>query len=126
METVLVREPVRDDARRRGRREIRRQQRGLLLLTAHRAKGLEFDHVMVLDNGGWNRVGQAEDTDAPRRLYYVAMTRASKPSPWLTCREQIRSWMHYATFLRSAARRTGEPSGDATSGLPAVPAAQPA
>ena len=56
-------------------REIRRRQRGLLLLTGHRAKGLEFDHVVVLD-GGWNRVGQDEDPDAPRRLYYVAMTRA--------------------------------------------------
>ena len=56
-------------------REARRQQRGLLLLTAHRAKGLEFDHVVVLD-GGWNRVGRGEDADSPRRLYYVAMTRA--------------------------------------------------
>ena len=56
-------------------REARRRQRGLLLLTAHRAKGLEFDHVVVLD-GGWDRVGQGEDKDAPRRLYYVAMTRA--------------------------------------------------
>ena len=56
-------------------REVRRRQRGLLLLTAHRAKGLEFDHVVVLD-GGWNRVGRGEDVDAPRRLYYVAMTRA--------------------------------------------------
>ncbi len=56
-------------------REIRRRQRGLLLLTAHRAKGLEFDHVVVLD-GGWKRVGRDEDSDAPRRLYYVAMTRA--------------------------------------------------
>ena len=56
-------------------RDVRRQQRGLLLLTAHRAKGLEFDHVVVLD-GGWNRVGMGEDADAPRRLYYVAMTRA--------------------------------------------------
>ena len=37
-------------------REVRRRQRGLLLLTAHRAKGLEFDHVVVLD-GGWDRVG---------------------------------------------------------------------
>ena len=52
-------------------REIRRRQRGLLLLTAHRAKGLEFDHVVVLD-GGWNQ----ENTDEERRLYYVAMTRA--------------------------------------------------
>ncbi len=56
-------------------REVRRRQRGLLLLTAHRAKGLEFDHVVVLD-GGWNRVDRGEDADAPRRLYYVAMTRA--------------------------------------------------
>ena len=56
-------------------RETRRRQRGLLLLTAHRAKGLEFDHVVVLD-GNWHRVGNGEDSDAPRRLYYVAMTRA--------------------------------------------------
>ena len=58
-------------------REARRQQRGLLLLTAHRAKGLEFDHVVVLD-GAWDRVGRGEDVDSPRRLYYVAMTRARK------------------------------------------------
>ena len=56
-------------------REARRRQTGLLLLTAHRAKGLEFDHVAVLD-GGWNRRDRHEDRDAPRRLYYVAMTRA--------------------------------------------------
>ena len=56
-------------------RDIRRRQRGLLLLTAHRAKGLEFDHVAVLD-GGWDKVDKGEDPDAPRRLYYVAMTRA--------------------------------------------------
>ena len=56
-------------------RDIRRRQRGLLLLTGHRAKGLEFDHVAVLD-GGWDRVGRGEDPDEPRRLYYVAMTRA--------------------------------------------------
>ena len=56
-------------------REVRRRQRGLLLSTAHRAKGLEFDHVAVLD-GGWSSVGKGDDPDAPRRLYYVAMTRA--------------------------------------------------
>ena len=58
-------------------REARRRQTGLMLLTAHRAKGLEFDHVAVLD-GGWNRSGANEDSDAPRRLFYVAMTRARK------------------------------------------------
>ncbi len=56
-------------------RDVRRRQRGLLLLTAHRAKGLEFNHVVVLD-GGWNSTSRSEDADAPRRLYYVAMTRA--------------------------------------------------
>lgn len=59
------------------RREIRRRQRGLLLLSAHSAKGLEFDHVIVLD-GGWNRYGNNNDMDEERRLYYVAMTRAKK------------------------------------------------
>ena len=58
-------------------REIRRRQTGLLLLTAHRAKGLEFDHVIVLD-GSWDKIGRGEDKDAPRRLYYVAMSRAKQ------------------------------------------------
>lgn len=56
-------------------REVRRRQTGLMLLTAHRAKGLEFAHVVVLD-GGWDQSSKGEDPDAPRRLYYVAMTRA--------------------------------------------------
>ena len=56
-------------------REIRRRQRGLLLVTAHGAKGLEFDHVVILD-GGWDQ--PSKDADEDRRLYYVAMTRAKK------------------------------------------------
>ncbi|HXF07921.1 MAG TPA: 3'-5' exonuclease [Candidatus Acidoferrales bacterium] len=56
-------------------RQVRRRQSGLLLTTAHRAKGLEFDHVVVLD-GGWDKTSAHEDGDAARRLYYVAMTRA--------------------------------------------------
>lgn len=58
-------------------RALRRRQNGLLLLTAHRAKGLEFDHVVILD-GDWRRTSGDEDPDAWRRLYYVAMTRARK------------------------------------------------
>ena len=41
-------------------RDVRRRQRGLLLLTAHRAKGLEFDHVIVLD-GNWDHLSNGED-----------------------------------------------------------------
>ncbi|CTQ55351.1 ATP-dependent DNA helicase RecQ [Roseibium album] len=58
-------------------RESRSEQRGLKLLTAHRAKGLEFDDVIILD-GGWERPSREEDSDAPRRLFYVAMTRARR------------------------------------------------
>lgn len=53
------------------------EQRGLKLLTAHRAKGLEFDDVVIMD-GGWERPSRNEDQDAPRRLFYVAMTRARR------------------------------------------------
>src|SRR5690606_28421293 len=42
-----------------------------------RAKGLEFDDVVILD-GGWGRPFKGEDPDAPRRLFYVAMTRARR------------------------------------------------
>jgi ATP-dependent DNA helicase RecQ len=58
-------------------RDTRGDQRGLLLLTGHRAKGLEFDHVVLLD-GGWGAASRGEDDDAPRRLFYVGMTRAQR------------------------------------------------
>ena len=58
-------------------REVRRKQVGVLLLTAHRAKGLEFRHVGVLD-GGWDQDRRGADPDETRRLFYVAMTRAKQ------------------------------------------------
>jgi ATP-dependent DNA helicase RecQ len=64
-------------------RDARGEQRGLLLMTAHRAKGLEFDHVAIL-NGGWDRPSRGEDGDAPRRLFYVATTRARSTLTVLT------------------------------------------
>ncbi len=64
-------------------RDTRSTQRGLLLLTAHRAKGLEFDDVVILD-GDWQRLSKKEDADAPRRLFYVAMTRACRSLAVLT------------------------------------------
>ncbi|MDE0693264.1 MAG: RecQ family ATP-dependent DNA helicase [Gammaproteobacteria bacterium] len=75
-------------------RELRRRQTGLLLLTAHRAKGLEFDHVVILDGGwGMDETGyEARPSDDVLRLYYVAMTRA---------RETL-------TLLRSVASTEGE------------------
>ena len=59
-------------------REVRRRQRGLLLLTAHRAKGLEFDHVVVLD-GGWNKVDVAQGRRLGRAAQ--ALLRGHDPRP---------------------------------------------
>jgi ATP-dependent DNA helicase RecQ len=56
--------------------EERREHRfgqGLLLGTVHGAKGLEFDHVVIL-GGRWSpKHGETEEL---RRLFYVGMTRA--------------------------------------------------
>ena len=57
-------------------REFGGMGEGLVLTTAHSAKGLEFDHVVVLDDAWQPR--QNTDPDEQRRLFYVAMTRARR------------------------------------------------
>ncbi|MBN1956932.1 MAG: ATP-binding domain-containing protein [Desulfuromonadales bacterium] len=49
--------------------------RGVFLSTVHFAKGMEFDHVAILD-GGWRAAKGADEEE--RRVYYVAMTRAKQ------------------------------------------------
>ena len=51
---------------------------GVILSTAHKVKGLEFDNIIILD-GNWvdQHKGLAQLEEA-RRLYYVAFTRAKK------------------------------------------------
>lgn len=65
-------------------RDAQAVQRGLLLSSAHGAKGLEFDHVVILDGNWAGGLSDIEDVDAPRRLYYVAMTRARKSLAMIT------------------------------------------
>ena len=75
-------------------REQRRERIGddaVFLGTVHAAKGLEFAHVFILDNG-WQRAVQQGSQEEERRLYYVGMTRAretltllqnrSRPNPF--------------------------------------------
>ena len=66
-------------------RDNRRRQRGLLLTSAHRAKGLEFDHVVILDTDWDARSRNTADPDEQRRIYYVAMTRAKKTLTLARC-----------------------------------------
>lgn len=87
-------------------REARRRQTGLLLLTAHRAKGLEFDHVVVLD-GDWDKRDAASDANAPRRLHYVAMTRARQTLALARCGAGGRLWDALIGSLCAQARTDG-------------------
>ncbi len=50
---------------------------GVVLTTAHKAKGLEFGHVVVAD-GGWRQQGDKASREEERRVFYVAMTRAKE------------------------------------------------
>ena len=54
-------------------RRERRFGQGVLLSTIHSVKGMEFNHVFVLD-GGWS----GQNKEEQRRLMYVAMTRAKE------------------------------------------------
>jgi ATP-dependent DNA helicase RecQ len=55
--------------------------KGVHLGTMHSAKGLEFDHVMLLDDG------TLADTSEERRLLYVALTRARRSLQIFSSRE---------------------------------------
>ena len=44
--------------------------------TMHRAKGLEFDRVIVVAPSSY--LGDPQDTEATRKLIYVALTRAKR------------------------------------------------
>lgn len=63
-------------------------ERPLHLMTATRAKGKEFDTVVILDtvDGVWphNKATEQRELEAERRLFYVAFTRARKKVIMLT------------------------------------------
>lgn len=58
----------------------RKRNTGVCLSTMHKAKGLEWKHVFVIDcvDGvtPYHKDGESTDIEEERRLFYVAMTRA--------------------------------------------------
>ena len=74
----------------------------LLLMTAHRAKGLEFDHVLIADANGWKSTDDEE-----RRLFYVAMTRAKQTLTVCECSHQRHP---FTPSLGSLALRSAMPA----------------
>lgn len=68
MHRVIVEQRVPDDL-------VETDRRGILISTVHRAKGLEFDRVLVLEERDQGRQDD-QDIASNARLLYVAMTRA--------------------------------------------------
>ncbi len=73
------------------------------LMTALRAKGKEFETVVILDvNDGIWPIKYAEDEyqlEQERRLFYVAMTRAKKSLIFLTLKEMLGRPMNVCPYL---------------------------
>jgi len=69
------------------RRRHHRTGDGVVLVTAHKAKGLEFPHVIIAD-GGWRPTADAVETEEERRVFYVAMTRAMETLSVMVRRDQ--------------------------------------
>lgn len=57
------------------RQRDHRTGEGVILTTAHKAKGLEFPHVFIAD-GGWRANVNKAELEEERRVFYVACTRA--------------------------------------------------
>jgi superfamily I DNA/RNA helicase len=69
------------------------ERAGVTVSTIHRAKGLEWDHVTIIND--WNTIKNFQVDPEERRLLYVAMTRARKDlilsdivSTWLAALRQ--------------------------------------
>ena len=60
---------------------------GIHLSTVHGAKGMEFNHVFILDDG-WAGGRNIQETEEERRTYYVGMTRARETLCLFECRNQ--------------------------------------
>ncbi len=65
---------------------------GVFLGTIHAAKGMEFNHVVVLD-GDWGRPGTADEREAERRVLYVAMTRAKETLALMRHRRSVNPYL---------------------------------
>lgn len=66
-----------------------RKSKGITLSTIHKAKGLEWQHVYILDRhliGKWAKADWAREQE--RNLEYVAITRAMKSLSFITTEEK--------------------------------------
>lgn len=66
------------------------------LLTSHKAKGLEWDHVIIPYVNDQVFPVSYDIMEEERRLFYVSVTRARKTLALYSCRGRLRTWPTYA------------------------------
>ena len=79
---------------------------GVLVSTIHAAKGLEFEHVLVLGNLRRARNTADRSVEEERRLYYVAMTRAGHTLALIDSRHSPNPY--FAEIRKSTLNRRAE------------------
>lgn len=77
---------------------------GIYLSTVHGAKGMEFNHVFILDDG-WAGGRSTQEAEEERRTYYVGMTRARERLSLFECRNRKNSHTRLLTTDAVARRR---------------------
>lgn len=90
---------------------MRRQQQetkdGVQLTTMHSSKGLEYDHVFLLDAAEgitpYKKAVLDADLEEERRMFYVALTRAKKELTICFAKKQFSHEMEPSRFLEELA-----------------------
>ncbi len=85
-------------------RQARKSQAGVLLSSMHKAKGLEWEHVIVANCVEGNIPYQNEkrpcDIEEERRLFYVACTRAKKHLELVGYKSRSGKHVNISPFIR--------------------------
>ena len=88
------------------RQQKQKQREGVVLATLHSAKGLEFEHVYIVDvNEGvmpYKKATLEQEIEEERRLFYVGMTRARKDLHLFSTKQVNHKDEEVSRFIREA------------------------
>ena len=88
------------------RQQKQEQKEGVALATLHSAKGLEFEHVYIVDvNEGvmpYKKAVLDQEIEEERRMFYVGMTRAKKNLHLFSTKQVNHKDAEISRFIREA------------------------